>query len=107
LESFLIVARELPALCALFKYIHCTLVTPGRRVINKDYKHPTAVKLQEMSRVRLDYCMPTLKLRIETGNDRGPNSSAIKGFLEPFRTVAYGLQKVQVLNTGSHPELKE
>jgi hypothetical protein len=82
-------------------------VTPGQRVINEDYEHPTGFKLQEMSTDWLEYYIPTLKVRIETGNDGSPNSGAIKGLLEPFRTVAYGLQKVQVLNTGSNPELKE
>ena len=46
-------------------------------------------------------------MRIESGKDENPNSQATKRLLEPFRTVSYGLQKVQVLKIGSDPELKE
>ena len=98
IESFLMLANDLPKLCVVIKSIQATFPLPVRIVRYTGGDPPTFFKATGMQVSPPKKGIPTLKLRIEDQKHCQHSSQSVKTLLEPFRAVPFGMQNVKLLN---------
>lgn len=96
-ESFLMVAQDLPSLSIFIRYLYTLIPSPAARIAysanepacNYTHLQPPNVSIKSV---------PTLKIRLEIDKEMQIGRNIEQTLLELFRTVVYGLQKINVQN---------
>jgi hypothetical protein len=97
-ESFLVVAQELPAICTLINYVYSMVPSPACHVTHLPGDPPNKVHLGKLRHDNPKSVLPILKLRLEVDKDAQTSRELTKSLLSSFRSITYGSQDVKVQN---------